>query len=107
MVMVRPASLIVLVLALGACGSTINWNLFAIEQIEGNSSGGIIPKRLATGDVQAKADAFCKPYDRVARITFNQGDAGGKVVFICEDPAPRGAPSPSIAAPQGPSVITR
>jgi hypothetical protein len=84
--------------ALGGCTtgtiSGIDW--WRSYEIEGNSSGGIIPPQLVKSDAQVQADAnkFCDKWDRVAKITFNSGQAGASVVFICVDKAKAEPPPP-------------
>ena len=77
-------------------------------EIEGNSSGGVIPAQLVKSEAQVLADAnkWCDKYDRVSKITFNSGQPGASVVFICVDktpiaaaPPPPPPPPPSKAGP--------
>jgi hypothetical protein len=93
--------------ALAGCTSGTSYGVdwFRSYEIEGNSTGGTIPPQLVKSDaqVQADADKFCGKYDRVAKITFNSGQAGATVVFICVDKAaaapPPPPPPPSKAGP--------
>jgi hypothetical protein len=68
-------------------------------EIEGNSTGGVIPSQLVRDDVQAVADRWCDKYGRVAKITFNSGQPGASVVFICVD---KGAAAPPPPQPETP-----
>ena len=79
--LVRLISLAMLGSALVACGG----NLDARKNIEGNSTGGIIPPAALPGkDPLALANTHCARWNSNARITFSGADAGGDVVFICE-----------------------
>jgi len=81
--------------ALSGCTSgTYGLDWFRSYEIEGNSTGGVIPPQLVKGDVQAAADKFCDKWDRVAKITFNSGQPGSSVVFICVDKVKAEPPPP-------------
>jgi hypothetical protein len=97
--------------ALAGCssGTVTGLDFWKRVEIEGNSTGGVIPAALAKGDVQAAADKWCDKYDRVAKITFNSGQAGASVVFICIDkganpppPPEADTPPPAAKQPAGP-----
>jgi hypothetical protein len=63
----------------GACGGYVR------KEIEGNSTGGVIPPALvASGNTQAAANAHCAKWNTTARITFSGAEAGGDTVFVCE-----------------------
>ena len=82
---------------LGACGA------YTRKEIEGNSTGGVIPPALvAGGNTQAAANAHCAKWNTTARITFSGADAGGDTVFVCETaagPAVLGTPANAVTPP--------
>ncbi|HXL68512.1 MAG TPA: hypothetical protein VN930_07100 [Xanthobacteraceae bacterium] len=97
--------------ALAGCSSDtftgLDW--WKRAEIEGNSTGGVIPAQLVRGDVQAAADRWCDKYGRVAKITFNSGQQDASVVFVCVDkgaaappPPPPETPPPAAKQPAGP-----
>ena len=90
------AIVLICVPALSGCssGTTYGLDWFRGYEIEGNSTGGVIPPQLVKGDVQAAADKFCDKWDRVAKITFNSGQPGSSVVFICVDKVKAEPPPP-------------
>jgi hypothetical protein len=81
----------------GACGGYVR------KEIEGNSTGGVIPPALvASGNTQAAANAHCAKWNTTARITFSGADAGGDTVFVCETasgPAMLGTPASAVTPP--------
>ena len=79
-------------------GTTYGLDWWRSYEIEGNSTGGVIPAQLVKGDVQAAADKFCDKWDRVAKITFNSGQPGASVVFICVDKVKAEPPPPPLPA---------
>ena len=57
------------------------------NKIQGNETGGIVPKIISSdADAAAAAQEYCKQYGRTARITANHADAGGTTVFVCLGP---------------------
>jgi hypothetical protein len=84
--------------ALAGCssGTVTGLDWWRKVEIEGNSTGGVIPAQLVKSEaqVQADADKWCERWGRVAKITFNSGQSGASVVFICEDRAPPPPPPP-------------
>ena len=96
--LIRPAFALVLLGAIvGACGT------YTRKEIEGNSTGGVIPPALvASGNTQAAANAHCAKWNTTARITFSGADAGGDTVFVCETaagPAVLGTPASAVTPP--------
>jgi hypothetical protein len=87
--------------ALAGCGSSTisGLDFWKRAEIEGNSTGGVIPPQLVKGDVQAAADKFCDKWGRAAKITFNSGQEGASVVFICVDKGAAGPPPPQPETP--------
>jgi hypothetical protein len=81
----------------GACGGYVR------KEIEGNSTGGVIPPALvASGNTQAAANAHCAKWNTTARITFSGAEAGGDTVFVCETaagPAVLGTPANAVTPP--------
>lgn len=96
--LIRAAFALLLLSAIvSACGGHVR------KEIEGNSTGGVIPPALvAGGNTQAVANAHCAKWNTTARITFSGADAGGDTVFVCETasgPAMLGAPASAVAPP--------
>jgi hypothetical protein len=57
------------------------------NKIQGNETGGIVPKIVSSdADAAAAAQEYCKQYNRTARITANKADAGGTTIFVCVAP---------------------
>jgi hypothetical protein len=57
------------------------------NKIQGNETGGIVPKIVSSNDAAAAAaQDFCKQYNRTAKITAQGSDAGGTTIFVCLAP---------------------
>ena len=90
-----------LALSLTACSGWVDTR----KEIEGNNTGGVIPRPLLGGgaNAQALADAHCAKWGSRARITFAQAEAAGDVVFVCEGWSPGVAPAPAPGTKQPPA----
>lgn len=97
-----PATLVLIALAVGACGGGRDTR----KEIEGNNTGGIIPAPLLAGgaNAQALADAHCARWKSTARITFTAAETGGDVVFVCEI---GGTPAVMVPPPPKQTPATR
>jgi hypothetical protein len=91
--------------ALAGCTSSGGgiFDFWKRAEIDGNSTGGVIPPQLVKGDVQALADKWCDKWGRVGKITFNSGQEGASVVFICVDKGAAGPPPPPESPPPAPA----
>jgi hypothetical protein len=57
------------------------------NKIQGNETGGIVPKIVSNNaDAAAAAQEYCKQYNRTAKITAQGSDAGGTTIFVCLAP---------------------
>jgi hypothetical protein len=57
------------------------------NKIQGNETGGIVPKIVSSdADAAAAAADYCKQYGRAPRITATRAEAGGTTVFVCLAP---------------------
>lgn len=93
----RNAALITLTaVVLASCGGGFTTR----KDIEGNNTGGVIPPAAAKDkDPQQLADAHCSKWGNKGRITFRGAEAGGDVVFVCEN-----ATGPAMMATQAPAT---
>jgi len=83
---------------LASCGSG---GFTTRRDIEGNNTGGVIPPAAAKDkDPQQLADAHCSKWGNKGRITFRGAEAGGDVVFVCENAA-----GPAMMATQPPATL--
>ena len=96
--MIRSIAVVSCAAVLGACEGGVLYR----ENIQGNSTGGIIPASLIKGDnAQSLANAHCAQwYNNTAKITYKPTESSGNTVFICEPPAP--AKPPATAQPPMP-----